>query len=211
MKNVSLSQAGSNEGSYNATESLVTKVPLCQFGPGGDFVTTYPADGRPIPSVHDAAISQAESRRLRRPLPGRRSRPRVWVTALHSLAAKVARAVRMGGRRDELIAEGMAPLETVAIPAELSAGRVTRQADTELTLAAAMENEHGDTHTQTIRDSAVHSRLSQPAGLFPDDAGNWGPSEPYEGNRVRTRRGTRKKRPADSGRKAQGALFAGLG
>ncbi len=70
------------------------------------------------------------------------------------------------------------------------------------------ENENATCNTETTRDIATDTTISDATRLFPDDAGDWGSHGLNKGNRIRTRRCTRKKRSAVTGRQAQRSLFA---
>ena len=72
------------------------------------------------------------------------------------------------------------------------------------------ENENATCNTETTRDIATDTKLSDAARLFPDDAGDWGSLGLNKGNRIRTRRGTRKKRTAVTGPQAQRSLFTAV-
>jgi len=74
--------------------------------------------------------------------------------------------------------------------------------------ANQQEKENATCNTETTRNIATDTKLSDAARLFPDDAGDWGSLGLNKGNRIRTRRGTRKKRSAATGPQAQRSLFA---
>lgn len=130
--------------------------------------------------------------------------------------------------RLDVLAEARAPLAGLALSTR-GAGRLTADAGLRIAqdrretvathyeteefdqaLHALQEDDHGTGYTETDGDSAIHSRLSGEARLFPDDAGDWGPSGSLQGHRLRTRRGTRRKKAAPAGRQAQGSLFAAV-
>jgi hypothetical protein len=78
------------------------------------------------------------------------------------------------------------------------------------TESVKVEKENEKCDSETDGDTPVYSQVHEGSWLFPDDAGDWRPPRAEQGNRVRTRRRTRKKRPSQPGSKAQGSLFTGL-
>ena len=76
--------------------------------------------------------------------------------------------------------------------------------------ANQQENENAACNTETTRDIATDTKLSDATRLFPDDAGDWEQPGLNKGNRIRTRRSTRKKRSVVTGRQAQRSLFTAV-
>lgn len=77
--------------------------------------------------------------------------------------------------------------------------------------AKIQENRNADSNTEATGDSTVYPGLSEDSRLFPNNAGDWGPSESYQGYSLRTRRRVGKKRRVVAGRKTQGSLFGSIG
>ena len=116
----------------------------------------------------------------------------------------------------QVLKTASAPLRDVAMPATVAASaRVSADGNFALSQApqtARKENadEANNSDTAEVGNTPVYSGLSSGERLFPDDAGDRRPFESNKGNRLRARRRTGKKRPALTGGKAQGSLFAGL-
>jgi len=113
--------------------------------------------------------------------------------------------------RQVVLAERSAPLSDVAMSCAPQVAAVAGRGYALVGPPAQSgqeENEYGERNTETTRGPSVHSRLPRPLRLFPDSAGDWGPSEPDKGHGLRARRSPRKKRRPVSRSKAQGSLFA---
>jgi hypothetical protein len=232
-------------------------TPLCQFGPGGEFVSTWPADATPIPEEpcvdHPGWSRLAKDLGYEPPLVATGPEPMVWAKRQQHEAMADAPARTMVGRvldvlrrlkfaeqeltdtqfveqhiemaeaslsslgqtgpvsthaslSNDVLEQASAPLAEVArssvFPAGLSTEFPLEIADHLLT----QERENG-TDTTEDADFTVHSGLSDDAGLFPVDAGDWGPSGSDESHGVRTRRRTRKRRATAAGGQAQRSLF----
>ncbi len=212
--------------------SGMMELPVCQFGPGGDFVELWPAPQH-RPSAERAGVSAEAATANHKPaVPPVSTGPwwRAWQRAATVVAAAVGWSAwtlkrtfadlqgegspRKGrqklGAREKLLAEGCAQLAKVRTLPQRGQPVIGGLRDDLMAARAEQESEDADTNAETTGDSAIHSRLSQSSWLFPDHAGNWGPSSPDKGHRLRARRGSGKKRAAPSGRQAQGSLFAGI-
>ncbi len=73
------------------------------------------------------------------------------------------------------------------------------------------ENTNADSNTTATGNSSIYKGLSEESRLFPNNAGDWGSSESYQGYSLRTRRRVGKKRRTVTRRKTQGSLFGSLG
>jgi len=73
------------------------------------------------------------------------------------------------------------------------------------------ENRNADSNTQAAGNPSIYQGLSEESRLFPNNAGDWGPSESYQGYSLRARRRVGKKRRVVTRRKAQGSLFGSIG
>jgi len=240
----------------------IGNAPICQFGPGGDFVEVYPAGAKCLsdrPADEPAGLNQLAGKDdLEIPLvsfgPGgikftqadqdvqSENEPlfngdaglllqRRSGSGGPSLSERIAAfrssfttAFKQLSKADkelpkQVITENSASLTDVAMQVgaafRIAAGKgpIGLPPTGQYAVAAACDNkehENADCHAQTIGDTSLNSQLPKPLRLFPDDAGDWECSKPNQSNRIRTRRGVRKKRTASAGSQAQGSLFTGF-
>jgi hypothetical protein len=205
--------------------AMIPNSPLCQFGPGGDFVRVWPETARALAGdpVEAPLADIARSLGVKAPVVSigpdgirwrgaglARSQPSTWK---HVTAALKRLIVALRGRQDEdrpaVVCERRASLEKVAMPAQRG-GRIVADRGYALAAVERQETDYAERHAETTGDTEDHSGLSKPLRLSPDDAGDWRPPEAHKGSRLRPRRSARKKRTPPSGPEAQGPLFTGL-
>ena len=216
----------------------MTNPPLCQFGPGGDFVRPWPGSAKSVEQVlavraaaERAAAGRTQSRKdddpgeltaaarlvirvLTRSAEYHGSKP-LTPQAEHQAAMRLAADLAAVDQTDPgVIRSGSAKVCDVAMPAG-DPGRVTAGGAYAVVAENNEENIYGQDgpvngDAETVGDTSADSGLSQSAWLFPDDAGARGPVGIDEGDGVRARRRVRKKRPARAWGQAQGALFTGI-
>jgi len=235
-------------------------TPLCQFGPGGEFVSTWPADAVAIPEEpcvdHPGWSRLAIDLGYEAPLVSTGPEPIVWAKRQQhegmgdAPARTVVRRVLDVLRRlkfaeeelsdaqfveqhiemaeaslsalgqtgsistrsllsNDVLEQASAPLAEVARSSVFPAG-VSSEFSLEIADHLLTQERANGTDTTEDADFTVHSGLSDDAGLFPVDAGDWGPSGSDESHGVRTRRRTRKRRATVAGGQTQRSLFEGL-
>ena len=205
--------------------AMIANSPLCQFGPGGDFVRVWPQTAEPLPGdAFERPLAEvARSLGVRAPVvstgPGgirwrgaglARPEPSAWKHVTAALRRMIsALRGRENEGQSEVVCERRASLEKVAMPAQRG-GRIVADRGYALAAVERQETDYAERHAETTGDPEDHSGLSQPLRLFPDDAGDWRPPAAHKGHRLRTRRSPRKKRTPPSGPEAQGPLFTGL-
>ena len=134
-------------------------MPLCQFGPGGDFVRTWPANCRPLPGVSE-------------PLEGASPDEPVPLVALGPAGIGEALAAARRRRLSDVLTSRSAALEALAMPAALVARAlaVVAEAADAAGPTSGQESDHEQgtyRHTKAVGDRADHPRLAAPARLFP--------------------------------------------
>ena len=207
---------------------MTNDVPICQFGPGGDYVQAWPRQTRPVTLSQDeiaalmarpqaadqvqqadggcetaTSLQQAGSEKLECML---EQAAKIAWRAVSEIGEKtrclaVAVIRKLGRNNAKVILKRSAAASELGLSA-ISTGVCVPTVDIK------MEQDHGNSHTETIRDPADHPRLPQAQRLFSDDAGDWRPPKPNEGDRVRARHSPGKKRSTPARSKAQGSLFA---
>ncbi|MCY2929965.1 MAG: hypothetical protein NTV86_10805 [Planctomycetota bacterium] len=206
--------------------------PLCQFGPGGDFVRTWPAGSAPLavggetPPTSHRAVKAATDLGLQAPLVHLGPGPVQWQLApadhtagcesLSAVIRTLLKTVAYARRRaplapsgEAVLASGSAAAATLAMP-DPCPPVLARSGQYALTgQTPPLENDYGNRDAQAAGDPAFHSRLSGPQRLFPDLAGDRRSVALDQGYRLRARRSPRKKAGAGSRPEKQGPLFAG--
>jgi hypothetical protein len=132
------------------------------------------------------------------------------------IAAADTGLMELQGRRSGscVLAQASVPVGQVAMVKRTSERIESDASDLGLKTASQstnqQENKNATCNTETTRDIATDTTISAATQLFPDDAGDWGSLGLNKGNRIRTRRGTRKKRAAVTGRQTQRSLFTAV-
>jgi hypothetical protein len=125
---------------------------------------------------------------------------------------KTAAAKPAAVAKQQILCEAKADAE-VAMPSSdacrITAGSVYTVARHHKT--KIQENRNADSNTEATGDSSIYPGLSEESRLFPNNAGDRGSLESYQGYSLRTRRRVGKKRRVVARRKAQGSLFGSIG
>ena len=224
-------------------------APLCQFGPGGDYVYAWPESEKPYIATSGEVMGESvaleavmlalspplvslgpggiqwtevprgceEARAPRTLRPAAGAFDRALGVLGRALDALGRLLIGSGRTHGQVLAAGSVPIEDVAMSGRQQAKVLTGKPFTLVAVKTSQENANDnctfakrDGNAETTGDTEVHSRLSYPQRLFPDDAGDWGSPGPDKSDRVRARRSPGKKRTAASRRKAQGSLFTGF-
>jgi hypothetical protein len=186
-------------------DTLGLVPPLVSLGPGGLQWIERPG-GR-----EDVGIAQADR------LDSAAAAERPSSVLARALGALGRMLIGSAPGDSGVLAAGSAPIEDVAMSGRQQAKVLSEKPFTLVAVNTSQENANDnctfakqDGNAETTGDTEVHSRLSYPQRLFPDDAGDWGSPGPDKSDRVRARRSPGKKRSAASRRKAQGSLFTGF-
>lgn len=213
----------------------MTNIPLCQFGPGGDYVTVWPDDSEPLaqenlqPTIADVAREmgmepplvsvgpegiQWHKRGIRviealKTLLSRKSSRMAPVRLVERQAAPaVPRTVAERSAAPAIILERSAAMQNLAMPAEQGTHLAAGQGL--VFVSGVKETEHAYNYAETDGDSSLHTGFSEPSGLFAVNAGDRGSFESHKGHGLRARRSTRKKGSSASRDQTQRSLFASI-
>jgi len=204
------------------TEYTMRQVPLCQFGPGGDFVKAWPDYAAAVRSADEVCRATAEqASEMEPPLVSVGPEGIRWQKKAPAVSQTQARARETTGKAPAG-PQGVYIPTRVVVERKANIGEVAMRAGSGPRIAAGdayavaaearqeIDGDDGNSYAETVGDSEIHTGNPQESRLFADDAGNWGSSAIEQGYRVRARNGIGKKRRAAARRKAQSPLFADI-